>query len=56
VVDGDVVRVVPNAAEMAVIKQMQNMRAAGASLREIGSATSQGFRNVKRILERMAKG
>ena len=56
VVDGDVVQMVPNAAEMAVIKQMQDMRAAGASLREIGSATGQGFRNVKRILERMAKG
>ena len=56
VVDGDVVRMVPNAAEMAVIKQMQDMRAAGASLREIGAATGQGFRNVKRILERMAKG
>jgi hypothetical protein len=56
VLDGDVVRMVPNAAEMAVIKQMQDMRAAGASLREIGAATGQGFRNVKRILERMAKG
>jgi putative DNA-invertase from lambdoid prophage Rac len=53
VVDGDVVQMLPNAAEMAVNKQMQDMRAAGGSLREIGAATGQGFRNVKRILERM---
>jgi putative DNA-invertase from lambdoid prophage Rac len=55
-VDGDMVRLVPNAAEMAVIKQMQDMRAARASLREIGAVTGHLPMSVKRILERMAKG
>lgn len=54
--DGDVQRMVPNVEEQAVIKRMQEMKASGSSLREIGSATGQGFRNVNRILERMAKG
>jgi putative DNA-invertase from lambdoid prophage Rac len=55
VLDGEVVRLVPNAEEMAVINRMRDMRAAGASLRQIEAATGTGFRNVKRILERMDK-
>jgi putative DNA-invertase from lambdoid prophage Rac len=53
--DGAFVRLVPNAAEQAIIKRMQTMKADGASLREIGKATGQGFRNVKRILDRLEK-
>jgi putative DNA-invertase from lambdoid prophage Rac len=54
--DGDVQRMVPNVEEMGIIKRMQDMRAAGASLREIGAVTGHQPMSVKRILERMARG
>lgn len=50
--DGKFTRLVRNEKEQAIIKVMQDMRAAGATLRQIEAATGQGFRNVKRILER----
>lgn len=53
--DGSFVRLVPNAEEQAIISKMKSMKANGASLREIGAATGQGFRNVKRILDRLEK-
>jgi putative DNA-invertase from lambdoid prophage Rac len=53
--DGKFTRLVRNEEEQAVIKVMQDMRSAGATLRQIEAATGQGFRNVKRILERMEK-
>jgi hypothetical protein len=47
---------VPNVEEQAVIKGMQEMKASGSSLREIGAVTGHHATSVKRILERMAKG
>lgn len=49
----DVRRLVPIAAEMAVIARMKAMRKDGASLREIGAVTGHGAKSVQRILERM---
>jgi putative DNA-invertase from lambdoid prophage Rac len=54
--DGDVQRMVPNVEEQAVIKRMQEMKASGSRLREIGAVTGHQATSVKRILERMAKG
>jgi putative DNA-invertase from lambdoid prophage Rac len=53
--DGDIVRLVPNAAEMAKVKRMKAMRKKGASLREIGSATGVPFKSVQRLLERASR-
>jgi putative DNA-invertase from lambdoid prophage Rac len=50
--DGDVVRLVPNATEMAVIERMRSMRLDGATYRAIGAVTGHGPTSVKRILER----
>jgi putative DNA-invertase from lambdoid prophage Rac len=50
--DGAARRLVANADEMAVIERMRAMRAAGASLRDIGAATGHGFKSVARILSR----
>jgi putative DNA-invertase from lambdoid prophage Rac len=51
--DGDIVRLVPNPTEMAVIKRMQAMRKEGATYRAIGAVTGHGPKSVQRILERM---
>jgi putative DNA-invertase from lambdoid prophage Rac len=51
--DGAFVRLVPNPTEQAIIKQMQIMKFQGKSLRDIGAATGQPFRSVKRILDRL---
>jgi putative DNA-invertase from lambdoid prophage Rac len=53
--DGDVQRMVPNAAEMAVIDRMKAMRAEGATYRAIGAVTGHAPGSVQRILERMSK-
>jgi putative DNA-invertase from lambdoid prophage Rac len=53
--DGDIVRLVPNAAEMAVIERMQAMRRDGATYRAIGAVTGHGPRVVKGILDRMER-
>jgi putative DNA-invertase from lambdoid prophage Rac len=50
--DGDVTRLVPNAAEMEVIKRMKAMRREGATYRAIGAVTGHGPKSVQRILER----
>ena len=50
--DGDVQRVVPNAAEQAVIERMKSMRANGATYREIGGEVGMYARTVQRILDR----
>ena len=50
--DGDVQRVVPNAAEQAVIERMKSMRANGATYREIGGEVGMYGRTVQRILDR----
>jgi hypothetical protein len=53
--DGDIVRLVPNAAEMAKLKRMKAMRKKGANLREIRAATGVPFKSVQRILERASR-
>jgi putative DNA-invertase from lambdoid prophage Rac len=53
ILDGDVSRLVPNAAEMGAIERMEDMRCAGATYRAIGAITGHGPRSVKRILERV---
>ena len=53
--DGDVQRMVPNAAEMAVIDRMKAMRASGETFRAIGAVTGQGPKTVQRILDRMSR-
>jgi putative DNA-invertase from lambdoid prophage Rac len=53
--DGDIKRLVPNAAEQAVLDRMKAMRADGASLREIGVVTGHWPKSVQRILERAAR-
>ena len=50
--DGDVQRVVPNAAEQAVIERMKSMRANGATYRDIGGEVGMHGRTVQRILDR----
>jgi hypothetical protein len=51
--DGEIRRMAPNSAEMAVIARMQAMRKDGATYRAIGAVTGHGPRSVMRILERM---
>jgi DNA invertase Pin-like site-specific DNA recombinase len=53
--DGDVRRLVPNAAEMAVIDRMQAMRRDGVTLRAIGAVTGLAPKSVQRILERASR-
>jgi DNA invertase Pin-like site-specific DNA recombinase len=50
--DGDVQRMVPNAAEQSVIERMKAMRAAGATYRAIGGEVGMFGRTVQRILDR----
>jgi DNA invertase Pin-like site-specific DNA recombinase len=50
--DGDVQRMVPNAAEQAKIERMKAMRASGATYREIGGEFGMYGRTVQRILDR----
>jgi putative DNA-invertase from lambdoid prophage Rac len=50
--DGEVSRLVPNAAEMDVIERMKAMRRDGATYRAIGAVTGHGPKSVQRILER----
>jgi DNA invertase Pin-like site-specific DNA recombinase len=52
VLDGEVSRLAPNAAEMATIERMRAMRLEGATYREIGEATGLPFKSVARILGR----
>ena len=51
--DGEIRRMVPNPAEMAVIERMRAMRKDGATYRAIGAVTGHGPRSVMRILERV---
>jgi hypothetical protein len=53
VMDGEVRRIVPNAAEMAVVERMKAMRRDGATYRAIGAVTGHGPKSVQRILERV---
>jgi putative DNA-invertase from lambdoid prophage Rac len=53
--DGDVQRMVPNAAEMAVIERMKAMRDEGATYRAIGAETGRAPGSVQRILDRMSR-
>lgn len=50
--DGDVQRIVPNAAEQAKIERMKDMRANGATYRTIAGELGMYGRTVQRILER----
>jgi putative DNA-invertase from lambdoid prophage Rac len=50
--DGDAKRLIPNAAEQAVVAQMKAMRQAGATYRDIGAVTGHQPMTVKRILDR----
>jgi len=50
--DGEISRLVPNAAEQAAIKKMKAMRKANKTLREIGTALNMPFKTVARILDR----
>ena len=56
VVDGEISRMVPNEAEMAVIERMKAMRKDGATLRAIAVATGRPHKSVQRILERVERG
>ena len=53
--DGDVQRLVPNAAEMLVIERMKSMRQSGSTYRAIGAVTGHGPKTVQRILDRMSR-
>jgi DNA invertase Pin-like site-specific DNA recombinase len=53
--DGEVRRLVPNMAEMAVIDRMQTMRREGATYRAIGAVTGHGPKSIQRILERTSR-
>jgi putative DNA-invertase from lambdoid prophage Rac len=53
--DGDIKRMVPNAAEQGVIERMKAMRAAGESLRAIGAVTGHPPMSVQRILGRASR-
>ena len=48
-VDG---RLVPNAAEQAIIERMKSLRADGGTYREIGGVVGMYGRTVQRILDR----
>jgi putative DNA-invertase from lambdoid prophage Rac len=53
--DGEIVRLVPNMAEMAVIERMKAMRRDGATYRAIGAVTGHGPKSVQRILKRLER-
>ena len=53
--DGDLRRLVPNAAEMAEIERMKAMRREGATYRAISAATGHPHKSVERILERASR-
>jgi putative DNA-invertase from lambdoid prophage Rac len=53
--DGDICRLVPNAAEQAAIARMQAMRQAGETRRAIGAALDMPHKTVARILERAGR-
>src|SRR6516165_4199142 len=55
VLDGEVRRLVPNAAEQVVIDRMKAMRQDGATLRAIGAVTGHGPKSVQRILEHASR-
>jgi putative DNA-invertase from lambdoid prophage Rac len=55
VLDGEISRMVPNAAEMTVIETMKSMRAAGETFRAIGAVTGHGPKSIQRILERIGR-
>jgi putative DNA-invertase from lambdoid prophage Rac len=55
VMDGEIPRLVPNPAEMAVIERMRAMRKDGETFRAIGAVTGHGPMSVRRILERIDK-
>ena len=55
VLDGEIRRMVPNPAEMAVVERMQAMRKDGATYRAIGAVTGHGPKSVQRILERIGR-
>lgn len=55
VLDGEVSRLVPNVAEMDVVRRMQAMRRDGATYRAIGAVTGHGPKSVQRILERVER-
>ena len=55
VLDGEVRRFVPNAAETTVIERMRAMRSEGATYRAIGEATGHPHKSVQRILERVER-
>jgi hypothetical protein len=55
VLDGEIRRMVPNPAEVAVIERMRAMRKDGATYRAIGAVTGHGPKSVQRILERMER-
>lgn len=50
--EGDVQRMVPKAAEQAIIERMKAMRASGATYRAIGGEFGMYGRTVQRILDR----
>jgi len=53
--DGEIQRLVPNAAEQAAIARCRAMRAAGATYRDIGAEIGKGHKTVQRILERVER-
>jgi putative DNA-invertase from lambdoid prophage Rac len=53
--DGEIKRLVPNAAEQAAIARMQAMRGDGATYRAIGATFGMGPKTVQRILERVTR-
>jgi putative DNA-invertase from lambdoid prophage Rac len=53
--DGEIRRLVPNAAEQAAIARMKAMRESNATYREIGAAFDMPHKTVARILDRVAK-
>jgi hypothetical protein len=53
--DGELRRLVPNAAETAVIERMQAMRLDGVTFRAIGAATGHPYKSVQRILGRVER-
>jgi DNA invertase Pin-like site-specific DNA recombinase len=55
VADGEISRLVPNAAEQAAIARMQAMRKERKTFREIGAAVGMGHKTVARVLERVGK-
>ncbi|HEY1862954.1 MAG TPA: hypothetical protein VGG77_04520 [Roseiarcus sp.] len=52
--DGDLKRLVPNAAEQAKVDRMKAMRKDGSTFRDIAAVTGHQPMSVKRILDRVA--